>query len=195
MPEQTARFTSPVLRTYSMIEGAALQLTDESSMSKFVIRAAPGTPARASLAQVFAGSRTSNGVLIAGTRPDEWMLLGPPALVHTRLRDLPEGGHVSVVDWTHGRAQFRLTGADARGTLEKVCALDWADEMMPDGAVTSASVAMVTCDMIRNDVDSTRSYLILCDRSFGQYLFDVLIDAGNEFGLSVAQESAEDSTN
>jgi sarcosine oxidase subunit alpha len=185
VPDETASFKSPVLNTYAIVEGAALQLIDESSMSKFVIRAAPGTPARASLAQVFAGSRRSNNVLIAGTRPDEWMLLGPVEPVHTRIAELPEGGHVSVVDWTHGRAQFRLTGAAATRTLEKVCSLDWSDAMMPDGAVTSASVAMVTCDLIRSDVDSTPSYLILCDRSFGQYLFDALMDAGDEFDLSV----------
>jgi len=98
---------------------------------------------------------------------------------------LREGGHLGVVDWTYGRAQFRLTGTAATRTLEKVCSLDWSDAMMPDGAVTSGSVAMVTCDLIRSDVDSTPSYLILCDRSFGQYLFDALIDAGDEFGLSV----------
>ena len=69
--------------------------------------------------------------------------------------------------------------------LEKVCSLDWSDPMTPDGAVASASVAKVTCDIARNDVDGTPSYLVFCDRSFGQYLFDALIDAGNEFGLVV----------
>lgn len=186
MPDETAIFESPIIRAYPIVEGAALRLTDESSMSKFVIRAAPGTPARASLAQVFAGSRVSNDILIAGTRPDEWMLLGPAEPVQTRVEELPTDGHVSVVDWTHGRAQFRLTGDDAARTLEKVCGLDWSDAMMPDGAVTSGSVARVTCDLIRSDLESTPSYLILCDRSFGQYLFDALIDAGDEFDLSVA---------
>ena len=57
--------------------------------------------------------------------------------------------------------------------------------MMPNGAVTSGSAAKVTCDLIRNDLDDTPSYLILCDRSFGQYLFDTIIDAGDEFGISV----------
>ena len=45
----------------------------------------------------------------------------------------------------------------------------------------------MTCDVARNDVDGddAPSYLIFCDRSFGQYLFDALIDAGDEFGLLV----------
>ena len=113
------------------------------------------------------------------------MLFGPAEAVQQRLDEMPRDGHVSVVDWTHGRAQFRMTGADAPRALEKVCGLDWSDHMMPNGAVTSGSVAKVTCDLLRDDVDNTPSYLVLCDRSFGQYLFDTLIDAGQEFALAV----------
>ena len=179
-------FTSPVTASYSPSPDAALTLVDESAHAKVIVRAKAGTPARASLTQVFAGSRESAGVLIAGTRPDAWMLLGEPTAITARVADLPMDGHVSVVDWTHGRAQFRLSGAVATSALEKVCGLDWSNDMMPNGAVTSGSVAKVTCDLIRNDVDGTPSYLILCDRSFGQYLFDALIDSGQEFGISAS---------
>lgn len=179
-------FASPLTTTYAASSATSdLTLSDESSLAKFIVRAASGTAANASLAQVFAGSRESDGVLIAGTRPDEWLLIGQEDDVRVRVADLPLEGHVSLVDWTHGRAQFRLTGDGATRTLEKVCGLDWSDSMMPDGAVTSGSVAKVTCDLIRNDVSGTPSYLVLCDRSFGQYLFDTLIDAGSEFELSV----------
>ena len=176
---------SPITKMYTPRPGAGLTLSDESLLSKFVIRAASGTTTRASLAQVFAGSRTSQDVLIAGTRPDEWMLLGPKQAVDERLSAMPLDGHVSIVDWTHGRAMFRMSGADTGRTLEKVCGLDWSDNMMPNGAVTSGSVGGVTCDLIRNDLGAARSYLVLCDRSFGQYLFDTLVDAGDEFGISV----------
>jgi len=177
-------FLSPVLSPNQPASGAALTLTDESAMAKMVVRAKPGTPARGMLAQAFAGSRTSGGVIVAGTRPDEWMLLGPAEAVAARTADVPTDGHVSLVDWTHGRAQFRLTGDLAPSALEKVCGLDWSDAMMPNGAVTSGSVAKVTCDLIRNDVDDTPSYLILCDRSFGQYLYDAITDATTEFATA-----------
>jgi sarcosine oxidase subunit alpha len=177
---------SPITKTYSSQPGAELTLSDESALSKFVIRAASGTTTRASLAQVFAGSRTSQGVLIAGTRPDEWMLLGSLEDVDARLSEMPLDGHASIVDWTHGRAMFRLTGHDATKALEKLCGLDWSDPMMPNRAVSSGSVAKVTCDLIRDDVGATPSYLVLCDRSFGQYLFDTLIDAADEFGIAIS---------
>ena len=58
--------------------------------------------------------------------------------------------------------------------------------MSPDGAATSASVAKITCDVIRADIDDDPSYLIACDRSYGQYLFDALLDAGAEFDIGVS---------
>lgn len=177
----TPEFLSPVLAPAAPAPGAALVLTDESAMTKMVVRAKAGTLARGALAQPFAGSRTGAGVVVAGTRPDEWMLLGPAEAVSARLADVPTEGHVSFVDWTHGRAQFRLTGDVATSALEKVSGLDWSEAMMPNGAVTSGSVAKVTCDLIRNDVDGTPSYLILCDRSFGQYLYDAILDSMSEF--------------
>jgi glycine cleavage system aminomethyltransferase T len=49
------------------------------------------------------------------------------------------------------------------------------------------SVAEVATDVVRDDVRSTgeRSYLLHCERSSGQYLFDALLDAGREFGVQV----------
>ena len=45
-------------------------------------------------------------------------------------------------------------------------------------------MAKVTCDIVRNDLEGIPSYLISCDRSYGQYLFEVILDAGQEFGIS-----------
>lgn len=183
MPELT--LTSPITRSYPRNEGAALSLSDQTDQAKIIVRAAEGTGARKALDVPFGRSRTDGDVLITGSRPDEWMLLGPHSTTQARAAGLPSDGHVSIVDWTHGRAAFRLSGAVATSALEKICGIDWSDNMMPNGAVTSASVAVVTCDLVRNDVDGTPSYLVLCDRSFGQYLFDAIIDACNEFGVDV----------
>jgi sarcosine oxidase subunit alpha len=38
---------------------------------------------------------------------------------------------------------------------------------------------------IRDDAGGTRSYLLHCERSVGQYLFDALLKAGAEYGLTV----------
>jgi hypothetical protein len=49
-----------------------------------------------------------------------------------------------------------------------------------------SSAAKVVTDVVRDDFDGTRLYLLHCERSSGQYLFEVLVDAGVEFGLEIA---------
>ena len=91
----------------------------------------------------------------------------------------------TVVDLTHAGVLFRLTGAESDRVLEKVCAIDFADTVTPDGAVFRSSVARVTTDVIRDDLAGVRSYLLHSDRSSGQYHFDALLDAGAEFNIAV----------
>ncbi len=56
---------------------------------------------------------------------------------------------------------------------------------MPDGAALRTAVAAVAIDVIRDDTGGTRSYLLHCERSVGQYLFDAIRRAGAEFGIGV----------
>lgn len=163
----------------------ALRPADESAATKMVVRADPDSAAAAHLGVAFASSRAIGDALVVGQRPGEWQVLGPAAAVAAVIDGLDVPGHLSVVDLTHGRALIRLTGRDAPRALEKVCSIDWSDAMTPDGAAVSASVAKVTCDIVRRDRDGSRSYLLSCDRSLGQYLFDVLLDACGEFDVGI----------
>jgi sarcosine oxidase gamma subunit len=102
--------------------------------------------------------------------PGEWTVIG----------DRPDG---DVVDLTSVRAMFRLTGVNAPRILAKICALDLGDEMFPEKAAARTLVAGVATELVRDDQDGVRSYLILPSRSFGRYMHDVILDAGGEFGL------------
>ena len=186
-------FESPVSRECASDAGASMEprrsgaaptLHDVSATAKIIVRAGPETVASHQMDTPFGTSRTEEGMLVVGQRPDEWIILGPAATSRALVDGLDCSGHVSVIDHTHSRALFRLTGAEAASVLEKLCSLDWNDHMTPDGAAVSASVAKVTCDIVRNDLDGVRSYLISCDRSYGQYLFDAILDARHEFGIS-----------
>ena len=170
-------FETPIMRAGS----TQTALSDESETTKTLVRAAPDSAAGDHLGVAFGSSRRVDGTLVCGSRPDEWLLLGDPSPV---VAGLDTTGHVSVVDFTHGRALLRLTAPDAAKVLEKVCSLDLSDAMTPDGAVASASIAKVTCDLVRDDRDGTPSYLIACDRSFGDYLFGAVLDACEEFDLA-----------
>lgn len=186
-------FESPVRGSFVSYAGipmepgppdAPLSLVDVSATTKITVRSGPETNAYRQISVPFATSRTEAGVVIVGQRPDEWLVVGGEPAAQVLADSLDRTGHVSVIDSTHGRAMFRLTGADSASLLEKLCSLDWNDHMTPDGAAVSGSVARVTCDIVRNDLDGARSYLISCDRSYGQYLFDVILDAGQEFGVT-----------
>ncbi len=179
------KFQSPVTTIYPTGETEDLTLADLSELTKQIVRADSGTVAADQLAVAFGSSRVDGDVVVLGQRPGEFMVVGTSTATTLLVEGLDRSGHVSVIDHTHSRAMFRLTGLEAPATLEKLCSVDWSDPMMPNGAVVSASLAKVGCDIARHDRGTDRSYLIACDRSFGQYLFDAIIDAGNEFDISV----------
>jgi len=150
---------------------AALTLADCTPMAKLAVKGVDALPVPLGRAE------RSGATLVVGSGPGEWTLLGgagaPPA----------EEGFVSTVDVTHGRALVRVTGVAAAKALSKVCAIDLSDRVTPDGAAFRSSVAEVVTDVVRDDIAGTRSYLLHCERSSGQYLFDALLDAGAEFGI------------
>ena len=165
---------------------ADLQLADRSPLSKVLVRAEPGGAVQEGLG-VGSGRavRRADGVLVVGSGPGEWLLVGPPNQGRSLAGSVPAdaGGLVSTVDVTHGRALVRLTGDAAPALLAKVCAIDLRDRTTPDGRAFRSSVAKVVVDVVRDDVDGVRSYLLHVERSTGQYLFDALLDAGQEFGI------------
>jgi heterotetrameric sarcosine oxidase gamma subunit len=163
-----------------------LTLTDCTPLAKVAVAAR-----RTEVAGVRFGraARADGGTLVVGSGPGEWLLIGPPGQAGTLaggIRDLvsPEDG-ATCVDLTHGRALVRLHGAAADRVLARVCGVDLADGLVPDGAALRTAVAAVATDVIRDDRGGTRSYLLHCERSVGQYLFDALRQAGAGFGLEV----------
>jgi len=171
------QFRSSVTNPVATPAGAPA-LTDESSLTKVSVRARVGA---SPLGVDFTRTDRRDGVLIAGIRPDEWLLLGAGAGVEALLAGTEFDGSVNRIDVTHSRLCLRLSGVCSASALEKVCSLDFDDTMFPDGATGSASVAKVSSDLIRDDQDGEPSYLILADRSFGQYLYDAIHDTTTEF--------------
>ena len=155
---------------------ASLRLADLSHLAKVGVRA------RKAPFDVTYGRSTRIGAwVVAGSGPDEWTLIGPV----NETFDAHTNGFATVIDLTHGRALMRLTGPQSALVLGKMCPIDFSDNMCPDGAAFRASVANVVTDFIRDDVTGIRSYLLHCERSTGQFLFDALLDAGAEFGIDV----------
>ena len=171
---------------------AALTLTDCTPLTKVQLRAPTGGEVAALLGVPFGrAARDADGTLVVGSGPGEWLLLAPPGqagALEPRLEKAAAqapGESVTWVDLTHGRALIRLCGSSAASVLAKLCGIDLSDGITPDGAAFRTSVAALATDVIRDDVGGTRSYLLHCERSSGQYLFDALLTAGAEFAIEI----------
>jgi sarcosine oxidase, subunit alpha len=168
---------------------ADLKIIDCTPLAKVLVLASTeGELARALRVPFGRAARDAYETLVVGSGPGEWLLLAEPgtsAAVTQRVEEVKDERLVSVFDATHARALVRITGAKAPDLLAKVCAIDLADGVTPNGAAFRSSVAKLVTDVVRDDSGGSRSYLLHCERSSGQYLFDALIDAGHEFGIEV----------
>ena len=193
--------TTPIARSQISIDGptavidgwelstrtstAALTLRDESHLTKVVIRSSDGASVAASM-PANGTARHVGSTLQIGSAPSEWYLMAqgasPASLVEGL--DIPgTNGYSAWPDVTHGRALMRLTGADSANMLAKLCSINLADKVTPNGRAFRTSIAGVNTDIIRDDTNTGRSYLLHVERSSGQYMFDALLDAGIEFGI------------
>ena len=162
---------------------AALTVGDVQAVVKVLVRAPAQGLVAAALPPLGRAERRGDALLI-GSGPGEWLLLASgTSAQELSAQFLPAAGEefVSWVDLTHGRALLRLSGADAARTLAKVCAVNFADSVNPNGSALRAPVASITTDIVRDDQADLRSYLMHCERSSGQFLFEALLDAGAEF--------------
>lgn len=168
---------------------AELRIMDCTPLAKVLVRASMNGEAASTLGMPFGrAARDEHGTLVVGSAPGEWLLLAPPGtatVVVEKMEKLQDDGLVSVFDATHGRALVRITGEWAAALLSKVCAIDFSEEITPNGVTFRSSVAKVVTDVVRDDCDGGPSYLLHCERSSGQYLFCALLDAGEEFGIEV----------
>ncbi len=176
---------------------APLTITDCTPLAKVHLRA-PWNGALAKALGVPFGRCGRDGPdgpdrawLVVGSGPGEWFVLAPPGAaaaaagwLSALAADSAPDEFVSVVDLTHGRALVRVTGPDAAELLARLCGADLHDDMAPDGAALRSAVAGVATDIIRDDRDLP-SYLLHCERSSGQYLFDALTGAGESLGIGV----------
>jgi heterotetrameric sarcosine oxidase gamma subunit len=167
---------------------APLTLSDVTAATKFMVQAIEGAPLARALGCRFQETRRENASLVVGAGPGEWLVLAPVGQQPTVLSSLPAEGDPdgsTVVDMTHANVLIRLTGNDSIEVVTRMCAMDFSDKKLPNGATFRTSLGRVLCDVIRDDVAGTRSYLIHSDRSSGQYLFDSILSVGARWGIEI----------
>jgi heterotetrameric sarcosine oxidase gamma subunit len=115
----------------------------------------------------------SNNVRNVG--PGEWLLVSGDTIQE------PEIDGSMVVDQSHGRTLFRLSGPDCIAILMRGVAVDLAGGAMPVG--TSASMAFGHLSVNLACLSDTAFELIV-GRSFAESLCHDLRQAGRAFGLT-----------
>lgn len=178
----TPTFASPIHQKPAIQPGARLTLRDETLSAKVVVKG----DAADNLGARFGSCAEVADRLVCHFRPQEVTIIGPFDDVEAIIASVPTTGFTSVIDWSHRGVLLRLAGVDAIAALSKLCSLDLSDHMFPHHACTTTQIAGITCELARDDRDNVASFLIGSDRSFGQYLYDTVLDAGEEFGISPA---------
>lgn len=132
------------------------------------------------------------GGLLACLTPREFYLFGlSPAAQLPSAATLDETfakkqHFAQATDITHGKAVLRLAGVPASELLSKICGLDFHDTVFPTMRVAQTSAAKIKTLIARSDENSTPTYFLHVNRPLGQYFWEVVWDAGQEFGIHLA---------
>jgi len=122
--------------------------------------------------------------------PDEWWLVvpGPGPALADKLRAALADGFAAVTEVGESRTCIRIAGPKARALLQKGCPLDVHPRAFGAGACAQTLLAKATvaihlvADESAADGPAFEVYVL---RSFAEYLWVWLEDAGAEYGVTV----------
>ena len=112
--------------------------------------------------------------------PDEWLLKLPAGqgdAVEAAIRAALVGKHISAVQVGSGNTTFTVQGPAAADLLSRGCPLDLHARSFPDGSLAQSHVAKANVVLLC--VKAETSYEITVRRSFADYLFKWLCEAGS----------------
>ncbi len=130
---------------------------------------------------------THRGITLLWLGPDEWLVTLPDGRGAKALAALEEalaGQHFLVSDVSCSRTVIGLAGEHARDVLSKGCSLDLHPREFGPGRCAQSVLAR--CHMLLHQLDDTPTYDVYVHRSFADYAWTWLEDAGAEYGVAVA---------
>lgn len=96
---------------------------------------------------------------------------------------------LAAVETTHGQSILGIGGPGVRAILRKLTGLDLRERSFPDRRAAQTSLARIRTTILRFDLKDDRNYILIAQRSAGQYLWDVILDALNGESISVIEGS------
>jgi sarcosine oxidase, subunit alpha len=90
---------------------------------------------------------------------------------------------ITVTDVTHGNAELWLIGPNSAELLSRLCGLDFHDSQFPNDTAKQSSVAKTTQLIIRRDLGDAPAYVLIGGRSLAAYLWQTIMEAGQDLGI------------
>ncbi|MFQ5796825.1 MAG: sarcosine oxidase subunit gamma family protein [Candidatus Bipolaricaulia bacterium] len=100
--------------------------------------------------------------------------------LHVAFAEVHVHAHVTPV--THGRDAMAVLGPRAAEALSKVCGLDFHERVFPNHRAQISSLAKVKVTIARVDRGNLPCYEVHLDRTFSEYVWEVVLDAAGELG-------------
>lgn len=161
---------------YLILRGSAAVLDD--AVREVLGFSLPGQPLGLTL-------DTSGERSVQWLSPDEWLVIVPGGEefeLENRLRETLGAAHFSLINGSAGFTLVELTGEKARELLMKSVTYDVHPHNFPVGK--AVSIVFAKSSVILRRPDEERYELVL-RRSFADYCYRWLLDAGEEYGVGV----------
>lgn len=130
----------------------------------------------------------STRLLVAKLTADELLILTPPGAEQKTSASLEaeiasQNTFVSIINQTSELVGLSVAGPKSTRVLRKLCPLDFNDTDFSHLHVAQSSFAKTRATIIRRDQGEIPAFELFADRSYGGYLWDTILDAGQEFGI------------
>ena len=119
--------------------------------------------------------------------PDEWLVVGGGADLGTRIETAFRGHFVTVTDVSDLYCAIGLAGPRVRDVFAKGCSLDTHGSVFPPGRVARSLLAKADVILHRTGAGA---FEVFVARSYADYLWRWLEDAGREYGVAVVEAAA-----
>jgi glycine cleavage system aminomethyltransferase T len=172
-------------------------LTDLSPSGKITVEGQQAGERIQSALNVDAPSLKINAGLDAGPfgvyrlRKDLFFIHTAPGHEESILRSLekirvnPRSSElITITEITQGRAEIGVFGPSSPELLSHLCGLDFHDSHFPNLTTKQSSVAKTPQIIIRHDFAGIHAYALIGDRSFGVYLWETAMKAGQDLGVT-----------
>ena len=194
MTTYTPTFRSPISTPEPATAASDLMVRDRTGVPVILIQGETGDILEKHLPKIPANPGDLTDMTegrLARLTPNEFYLFGKsqstklPSVAELNESFVEAGRFAQATDLTHGKAMLKLSGPAAAEALSKICGLDFHDSVFPNMRVKQTSAAKIKTLIARCDEEGRSTYFLHVDRPFGQYFWDIVWDAGQEFGIAV----------